>query len=315
MKTLRIAALMMLATALSGCMGYLDRINAYGTYNPDAKDYATSVGNDLEMPVRTSNPYLQQLKEYPPPSSKVVIGVYSFTDKTGQRKSGDMTGGSLSTAVTQGAEVWLIQALKNAGQGAWFQVVERVSLDALTKERQIIRQTRQEYEGETTTSLPPMLFAGALIEGGVISYEANLRSGGVGARFFGIGADKMYREDQVTVALRLVNVQTGEIVLAVSTSKSILSYKNDAGVITYINPIDKYMEGEIGAAENEPVNYAVRTAIEEAVIALIDQGVEQELWYIKGTEPKPPPAPPTIDVPTAQQGSQQKIITSPVGKF
>jgi curli production assembly/transport component CsgG len=258
---------------------------AGGVLNPDSKSPSDQLG-DIAMPVETTQPYLARLRALKPPKGQVTVGVYAFTDKTGQRKSGDTAmAATLSTAVTQGAEVWLIQALKTAGNGAWFRVVERVGLDNLTKERQIIRQTRLEYDKTSAEPLPPMVFAGGLIEGGVISYEANLRSGGIGARFFGIGADKSYREDQVTVSLRMVNVQTGEVILVVSTSKSIISYKNDAGVITYIDVKDKYLEGEAGAAENEPVNYAVRTAIEAAVVALVKQGIKQGVWEYAGAEP------------------------------
>jgi curli production assembly/transport component CsgG len=274
-----IATLLTVALALGGCTATgINGIQRGGILNPDSKNPDDPLG-DISRPVETSRPYLSTLKNMRPPSEKSTVGVYSFTDKTGQRKSGDTAGAAtLSTAVTQGAEVWLIQALKSAGNGEWFRVVERVGLDSLTKERQIIRQTRTEYDKEEAKPLPPMMFAGGIIEGGVISYEANLRSGGLGARYFGIGADKSYREDQVTVALRMVNVQTGEIILAVSTSKSIISYKNDVGIVTYIDIQNKFLEGESGNAENEPVNYAVRTAIEAAVIALIKQGIEQKVW-------------------------------------
>lgn len=268
--------LLLMALALGGCN--TRALTTNGVLNPDSMLPNEQMG-DIAKPIETTNPYLSRLKHMKPPSEKVTVGVYSFTDKTGQRKSGDSaSSATLSTAVTQGAEVWLIQALKTAGKGEWFRVVERVGLDDLTKERQIIRQTRQEYDKEAAKPLPPMVFAGGIIEGGVISYEANLRSGGIGARYFGIGLDKSYREDQVTVALRLVNVQTGEILLTVSTSKSIISYKNDAGVITYIDVQNKFLEGESGNAENEPVNYAVRTAIEAAVIALIKQGIDLKVW-------------------------------------
>jgi len=274
------------ALALAGCNStQMKGMMAGGVLNPDSKSKYDTMG-DIAMPVETTQPYLARLRALKPPKSQVSVGVYNFTDKTGQRKSGDTAmAATLSTAVTQGAEVWLIQALKTAGNGSWFRVVERVGLDNLTKERQIIRQTRQEYEKTGAEPLPPMVFAGGLIEGGVISYEANLRSGGIGARFFGIGADKQWREDQVTVSLRMVNVQTGEVVLVVSTSKSIISYKNDAGLITYIDVKDRYLEGEAGAAENEPVNYAVRTAIEAAVVALVKQGIKQGVWEYAGDEP------------------------------
>ena len=48
----------------------------------------------------------------------IPVAVYSFNDKTGQRKPADNMS-SLSSAVTQGAEVWVINALKEAGGGGW----------------------------------------------------------------------------------------------------------------------------------------------------------------------------------------------------
>jgi curli production assembly/transport component CsgG len=77
-----------------------------------------------------------------PATGPVVAAVYGFTDKTGQRKPSEKMA-NISFAVTQGAEVWVIKALQEVGQGQWFKVVERVGLDNLTKERQIIRQARE----------------------------------------------------------------------------------------------------------------------------------------------------------------------------
>ena len=94
----------------------------------------------------SSAPLVNQLEILIPPVRKVPIAVYQFGDLTGQRKPSE-TLASFSTAVTQGAHVMLIQALKKAGNGEWFQVVERVGLDNLLKERQIIRNTREQFEG------------------------------------------------------------------------------------------------------------------------------------------------------------------------
>jgi len=73
----------------------------------------------------------------PATGKPVSVAVYSFGDKTGQRRP-QANIASLSTAVTQGAETFLIQALQNVGRGEWFEVVERVGVDNLTKERLII---------------------------------------------------------------------------------------------------------------------------------------------------------------------------------
>ena len=61
------------------------------------------------------------------------------------------------------------------------------------------------------------------MEGGIISYDSNYQTGGTGARYLGIGFTNQYRRDRITVALRAVLVQTGEIILNVSTSKTIFS--------------------------------------------------------------------------------------------
>ena len=113
----------------------------------------------------------------------MTIAVYNFTDKTGQRKPSQKFS-QLSTAVSQGPEVWVIQALKEAGGGTWFKVVERGGLENLVKERQLIRSTRESYEGQEANknSLKPLLFAGLILEGGIVSYDSNIDTGGFGVR-------------------------------------------------------------------------------------------------------------------------------------
>lgn len=208
---------------------------------------------------------------------KITIAVYSFTDKTGQRKPNEKFS-QLSSAITQGSEVWVINALQNVGNESWFTVVERVGLDNLVKERQLIRSTREAYEGKEAPQLKPMLFAGLLLEGGVVGYESNIESGGVGARYFGIGGSTEYRVDQVTIAMRIVSVQSGEVLLTTAVEKRIASYKSGADVFRFLDLGTKALEIEAGSAVNEPVNYAVRTAIEAGVVDLIHQGEKKGLW-------------------------------------
>ena len=101
--------------------------------------------------------------------SKITVAVYKFPDETGQRKQV-----GLSTAVSQGADAWVIQSLMAVSGGDWFSVVERASLDNLVKERQLIRSTRELYDGsEATDALAPMLFAGLILEGGIVGYDTN----------------------------------------------------------------------------------------------------------------------------------------------
>lgn len=218
-----------------------------------------------------------ELRELPPPLMKPVVAVYDFPDLTGQRKdSGSMS--SLSTAVTQGATPLLIDALKNAGGGTWFRVVERNRVDDLAKERQIVRQTREEYLGDEANKLSPMLFAGIILQGGIVGYDTNIVTGGAGARYLGIGADTQYRKDQVTVALRAVSTDTGEVILNVQVSKTILSVGTSLSLFKFVDVGTKLVEGEAGMTENEANTMAVKIAIEAAVVELIKQGIEKGYW-------------------------------------
>ena len=230
-----------------------------------------------EEPQIIELPTHEKLLSLPPAKEKPIIAVYKFLDKTGQRKQkGDAA--MFSTAVSQGTETMLIDALKTAGNGSWFRVVERVGVDHLTRERQIVRSTREAYGDEK--KLAPLLFAGIILEGGIIGYDTNIETGGRGARYLGIGAQQAYRRDIVVVHLRAVSVLTGEILLNVQTSKTILSVAEGFDVFRFVEMDTQLVEVEDGMTENESVTRSVRSAIEAAVYELILQGDEREYWSI-----------------------------------
>lgn len=230
---------------------------------------------DAERVINTNEEFGNLL---PPASGKLVAAVYGFKDKTGQRKPSDKMA-NISTAVTQGAETHLIKALIEVGNGKWFTVVERVSLDNLTKERQIIRQARSSVNDDTP--LKPMLFAGVIIDGGIIGYDSNVITGGAGARYLGIGPSVQYRQDIVTITMRMISTQTGEVLISTSVTKTIISTGTSMTMFKFFDLGTKAFELEAGNTVNEPVNYAVRVAIEQAVVELIKQGEEQSLWKYK----------------------------------
>jgi curli production assembly/transport component CsgG len=205
----------------------------------------------------------------------MTVAVYGFIDKTGQNKPNEKLA-LFSKAVTQGAETFLIKALKDSKN--WFKVVERVGLDNLIKERQLIRNQREVYEGKQAKPLKPMTVAGIMIEGGIIGYDSNIRSGGSGARYLGIGASQQYRVDEVVISLRLVSVSSGEILLTNAVSKTIYSAAQNIGVMKFIASGTTSLEVELGSAANEPTTYAVRLAIEQAVYEMIIEGEKKGLW-------------------------------------
>ncbi len=227
---------------------------------------------DVAEPVRL--PSYIDLLNLPAAKERPVVAVYKFDDKTGQRKNRDGIA-DFSTAVTQGSTEMLIDALKTAGGGTWFRVVERQGIDHLVRERQIIRN------GRDGKPLNPLLFAGIIIEGGIIGYDTNIETGGRGARFLGIGSSKQYRKDVVTVSIRAVSVLTGEVLLNVQSRKTILSYGSAGDVFRYIEQGTQLIEYEDGVGNNESVTYAVRTAIEAGVLELIYQGHDRGFWVIE----------------------------------
>ncbi len=264
-------SLFLLALLLSSC-STLDQIE--DTYEQRySKDIAQI--QDLQSP---------ELKNVPIPQVSPVVAVYpmSFTDQTGQRKSNSEFA-LFSTAITQQPNALLIRALKHAGDGKFFRVVERVGLDNLTKERQLIRSAREQTanEEEKKKALRPLLFAGILIEGAVISYEANLESGGIGARYLGIGNSIQYREDNITVSLRMVSVATGEVLLEVLSQKTIFSYGKSEDVFRFIEANTELVEVELGNARNESSTIALMKAIEGGVLEIVETGYEKGFWVLQ----------------------------------
>jgi len=243
------------------------------------------------QPIKSSKAQLEyktqiykELVSLPPPKEPIILVVYKFRDQTGQYKPGTGTTG-WSTAVTQGATSMLIKALQDAGAGKWFTVLERESLPNLLNERKIIRQTRKQYDNSAKKNgtkngnhaLPPLLFAPILLEGGIIAYESNLLTGGLGARYLGIGGSTEYSRDTVTIYLRAVSVKTGRVIKSVNTSKTIFSFSLNGAAFKFIG-FQGLLEAEAGFTTNEPPQMAVLEAIEKAVYSMVIEGVIEGLW-------------------------------------
>jgi curli production assembly/transport component CsgG len=240
--------------------------------------FAQEFGECKEAPEIIKLPTYEQLLNFPPAEVMPVVAVYNFKDLTGQRKRRDNLA-DFSTAVTQGSTELLIDALKTAANGKWFRVVERHGIDHLVRERQIVRSTREENDNDK--GIQPLLFAGIILEGGIIGYDTNIESGGRGARTLGIGTQQSYRRDVVTVSLRGISTLTGEILLNVQTQKTILSVGGGFDVFKFVDMDTQLVEIEDGVAENESVTVATRAAIEAAVVAIIIQGDERGFWTIR----------------------------------
>ncbi len=265
MKKLSIALLASASLVMSGCASYsqMDKLLTKTQFQ-DAKIEGTTLDRpEFVLPKPANGP--------------IVVAVYGFLDRTGQRKPSPMVA-QLSSAVTQGAETYLIKSLQDVGGGNWFKVVERVGLDNLMKERQMIRQMREIYDGENAKPLPPMLFAGILIEGGIVGYDSNIVTGGSGMRILGIGPQTQYQADMITVSLRVVSVTSGEVLTSITTTKTVYSYMDKLGVLRFVEAGTKSIEAEIGMGVNESGNRATNMAIQAAVVEMIRLGQQKGLW-------------------------------------
>ena len=261
MRNLIVTLFVLLAT---GCAGHQA---IKGEYEP-----AMVVRENLE----------KEFDTIPAPAlGKVAVAVYSFADKTGQRRPAPPGTTSFSTAVTQGADALLIKSLQDVGRGEWFDVVERVGLDNLLKERQIIKQMREAYEGSDAKPLMPMKFAGIIFEGGIVGYDSATREGGAAYRMLGIGPQTQYSEDIITVNLRAISVNTGKVLASVNVKKTVYSTADSLAILKFYDQGTQVFEFEAGVTLNEPATLAVKAAIDSAVVELIKEGQRKNVWDFK----------------------------------
>ncbi|USD67152.1 CsgG/HfaB family protein [Vibrio sp. SCSIO 43136] len=255
----------------------------------------------LAIPEPDRNPTLMprgatylDLVALPRPKGRILVSVYDFRDQTGQYKPSPNS--NFSTAVPQGGTALLTNSLLDSN---WFVPLEREGLQNLLTERKIIRAAQKKDKHTTNhgDDLSSLSSANIVIEGGIVAYDSNIRTGGVGARYLGVGTSGQYRTDQVTVNLRAVDVRSGKILLSITTSKTIYSHELTAGAFRFIE-YKELLEAELGYTHNEPVNIAMMSAIDAAVIHLVVKGIEVGLWR--------PQLKDYLSNPIFQRYSQQK---------
>jgi len=220
-----------------------------------------------------NTPTYRDLINLPQPKGKILSAVYNFRDMTGQYRSSPSS--NISTQVTQGAASILMHSLK---ESQWFDVVEREGLQNLLTERKVRRATDQNNK-KSKSSLPTLLPANLLFEGGIVGYDSNVQTGGEGAKYLGIGGSDRYQVDQVTVILRVVDVRNGRVLETVETTKTILSEQLSGSVFKFV-AFKKLLEGEVGYSYNEPGQMAAQEAIQAAIIHLIARGILAGLWEL-----------------------------------
>lgn len=235
--------------------------------------YATPTGN---APV-TSNPtpystalvcLASHARSQGHPAPRVAIG--RIADYTGQLAP---EGG---TRVTQGASLMAISAFAKAGA----RLVER--FDTSVAELELRYANSQLIGDEIEEGGFRQIYAGAMpgsdyyLVGGITELNANIRSNGqdlfAGDRIdsspSGLISRRVYVMN-VALDLRLVDSRTLEVVDVVSYQKQIIGRELSAGVFGFLG--DAVIDVSAGGRSLEPIQLAVRSVIERAVLEISSQ--------------------------------------------
>lgn len=250
-----------IAFALTGCIS--PSAGSSGQYTSPIGD-APVINN--ETPYSTA---LRCLATHIPASQQAIrIAVGNIRDYTGKEEA-DGSGRKL----TQGASLMAMSALGKAG----VPLVERYDTSVTELE---LKYTNNKLIGDADENDYRKIFAGEIrgsnyyLVGGITELNFNIRSGGVSGSVAstsdtGWGADaggKIYVMN-IGLDLRLVNSRTLEVVDFVSYQKQIVGHEVSAGVFDFLG--GKLFQIGAGESAMEPIQLAVRSVIERAVLKML----------------------------------------------
>jgi holdfast attachment protein HfaB len=258
-------ALTFVGIGLSGCVTpYADK---------DTGRYARPIGN--APVISNETPYSKSLMclagyNTGRPAPRIAVG--QIADYTGKEEA-DGSG----RKITQGAALMAISALNKAG----VRLVER--FDTSVAELELKYANNKLIGGELQDAGPyRKILAGSIpgsdfyLVGGITEMNFNIRSEGAEADTSGLAADsakaniaaQMYVMN-VGLDLRLVDTKTLEVVDVISYQKQIIGRQVSAGVFDILGKQIVNVGG--GDSGLEPIQLAVRSVIERAVLEMISR--------------------------------------------
>lgn len=246
-------------------------LTACATSTPGADGlYATPTGGAPVTPNPT--PYSDALvclsgyaRQHGQAAPRVAVG--RIADYTGQMNP---EGG---TRVTQGASLMAISAFAKAGA----RLVERFDTSVAELE---LRYANNQLLGDAAEQDGyRQIYAGSIpgsdyyLVGGITELNANIRSNGqdvlagdsVDSDPSGLFSRRMYVMN-VGLDLRLIDSRTLEVVDVVSYQKQIIGRELSAGVFAFFG--DVVLDASAGGRSLEPIQLAVRSVIERAVLEM-----------------------------------------------
>ena len=235
--------------------------------------YATPTGSAPVTPNPT--PYSDALvclsgyaRQHGQAAPRVAVG--RIADYTGQMNP---EGG---TRVTQGASLMAISAFAKAGA----RLVERFDTSVAELE---LRYANNQLIGDAAEQDGyRQIYAGSIpgsdyyLVGGITELNANIRSNGqdilagdsVDSSPSGVFSRRMYVMN-VGLDLRLIDSRTLEVVDVVSYQKQIIGRELSAGVFAFFG--DVVLDASAGGRSLEPIQLAVRSVVERAVLEISSQ--------------------------------------------
>lgn len=243
--------------------------------------------------------------------NKPKIGVGQVRDYTG--KFSELDGGS---AITQGGSLMTISALgKLRGAVRVFErfdtTVSEWELGFLGKRYLGDEKVHAVSNNGETQQVPWKPYTGGtvvetdyFIVGGITELNYTITSGGVRAEINQIGPSARSFVANVAVDLRLIDTKSLEVLEVISLQKQVIGREVSLSVFEFFD--DLLVDIEVGGKHLEPLQLAVRTTLEQAVLEL--------LGPMAGIDPASciDYQPSNLQLPAASAATSLKLDTTPL---
>lgn len=269
----KVASALFLSAALSACNA-IDVVDASLGGEPQLAAMSASAGPSVTRNTTPLDPAFScmadRIKNFGRSGMRITSG--EILDLTG--KYVEAEGGSI---VTKGGAHMVMSALGKFDDS--ITLTERVSTEIADQEllyidrRQLGDGTEQVVPGEEEAVPWLPYFGGTVLRsdyyivGAITEVNFNIASGGTEATLSGFGFRASTLTMNVAIDLRIVDTVTLEVVGTTSLQKQIVGEEVGADVFRFFG--DYLFDLNTGARSQEPVQLAVRTTLELAVLELI----------------------------------------------
>jgi curli biogenesis system outer membrane secretion channel CsgG len=261
----RTVAALTLASVLGACTSLQVPDLAHGDLRPMSGPAVSDNRTPLDISYLC---YADALRVSQAPRVAVAVGaVPDYTGKLSQFEG---------SAVTQGGSLMVFSALSKLADTV--SIHER--FDTRVTELELAYSDKQRLgDGETHEvngqAVPWVPYFGGTIEksdvyivGGITELNYNIRSGGAEARIGQTGPKVRTFTLNVAVDLRLVDTSSLRVWSAVSVQKQIVGQEVGFEMFRFFNG-DDLIDINVGSKAQEPIQFAVRSAIEVATLKLL----------------------------------------------